>query len=125
MDALVPPGDDGTPRVFDDEYISSGGQLYELTVGHDRFTADLRPLALLASTVPRRIERLCAHPYDLCTELIAREAGAIVTNRHGEPLNEPLDITANMCWIGYANAAIRQQVEPKLLELLAELEASL
>jgi len=125
MDALVPPGDDGTPRVFDDEYISSGGQLYELAIGHDRFTADLRPLALLASTVPRRVGRLCAHPYDLCTELIAREAGAIVTNRYGRPLDEALDIEPNLCWIGYANESIRAQVEPRLLALLDDLEASL
>ena len=125
MDALVPPGDDGTPRVFDDEYISSGGQLYELAVGHDRFTADLRPLALLASAVPRRVGRLCAHPYDLCTELIAREAGALITDRRGRRLDEPLSIHPNLSWIGYANEAFRAQVEPKLLELLAELEASL
>src|SRR5687768_9087942 len=30
--------------VFDDQYISTGGQFYELIVGHDRFNADLRPL---------------------------------------------------------------------------------
>ena len=36
-----PPG--GAPVIFDDQYISSGGQLYELLSGHDRFVADLRP----------------------------------------------------------------------------------
>jgi len=30
-----------SPQVFDDEYIASGGQLYELMVGHDRFLADV------------------------------------------------------------------------------------
>ena len=39
----------GAPLVFDDEYISSGGQLYELLVGHDRFIADLRPVLLDAA----------------------------------------------------------------------------
>src|SRR5260221_10495968 len=34
----------GSREVFDDEYISSGGQLHELIAGHDRFVADLRPL---------------------------------------------------------------------------------
>ncbi len=34
----------GSRHVFDDEYISSGGQLHELISGHDRFVADLRPL---------------------------------------------------------------------------------
>ena len=40
------PGRDGVPLVFDDQYISTGGQLYELAVGHDLFTADLRPAVL-------------------------------------------------------------------------------
>ena len=34
----------GCRDVFDDEYISSGGQLHELISGRDRFVADLRPL---------------------------------------------------------------------------------
>src|SRR5262245_58144256 len=34
-------GDSGEPLVFDDEYLSSAGQLYELLSGHDRWTADL------------------------------------------------------------------------------------
>jgi hypothetical protein len=49
-----------------------GGQLFELMAGHDRFVADLRPL------FERRRPggaALCCHPYDLCTELIARELG--------------------------------------------------
>lgn len=35
---------EGRALVFEDQYISTGGQLYELMVGHDRFNADLRPL---------------------------------------------------------------------------------
>ena len=34
----------GKAQLFEDQYISSGGQLYELMSGHDRFVADLRPL---------------------------------------------------------------------------------
>jgi fructose-1,6-bisphosphatase/inositol monophosphatase family enzyme len=64
---------------------------------------------------------LCCHPYDVCTELIAREAGVIVTDERGQPLDAPLDIRANVSWIGYANETIRQKVEPVLLRLLAEL----
>ena len=41
---LMGPPLDGNPQVFDDEYICSGGQLYELMAGHDRFLADLRPI---------------------------------------------------------------------------------
>ena len=34
----------GKAHCFEDQYISTGGQLYELMAGHDRFVADLRPL---------------------------------------------------------------------------------
>ena len=129
---LMGPPLDGNPQVFDDEYISSGGQLYELMAGHDRFLADLRPVlhAVLAreaagsSSTARAyagMPLLCCHPYDVCTELIAREAGVIVTDERGQPLDAPLDIRANVSWIGYANETIRQKVEPVLLRLLAEL----
>ena len=70
-------------QCFEDQYISSGGQLYELIVGHDRFVAELRPLteALLRA---RGLELgICSHPYDLCTELIAREAGVLVCKPGG------------------------------------------
>jgi len=47
-DALVlavgGPPDPGKARCFEDQYASTGGQLYELAIGHDRFIADLRPL---------------------------------------------------------------------------------
>ena len=32
----------GKALCFEDQYTSSGGQLYELMAGHDRFVADLR-----------------------------------------------------------------------------------
>ncbi len=106
----------GNPLVFADQYLSTGGQIYELTVGHDRFIADLRPVAfrrLGYNTFP-----LCAHPYDICTELIAQEAGAIITDEHGQPLRTPLDIREPVAWIGYANPALRALIEPVLLNLL-------
>ncbi|MEO6965495.1 MAG: hypothetical protein ABI076_06300, partial [Acidobacteriaceae bacterium] len=38
------PGREGKAMAFEDQYLSTGGQLYELMMGHDRFQADLRPL---------------------------------------------------------------------------------
>src|SRR5436190_18063620 len=38
------PVSPGKAHCFEDQYASSGGQLYELMAGHDRFVADLRPL---------------------------------------------------------------------------------
>jgi len=118
LEVLGPPGD-GQPQTFDDQYISSGGQLYELMTGRDRFNADLRPLAH-ATMFHTHSSRLCAHPYDLCTELIAREAGVIVTDGMGAPLAVPLDVHYPVNWIAYANNDIQRQVEPVLLRLLAE-----
>jgi len=113
---------DGNPLVFDDQYISTGGQLYELIVGHDRFNADLRPLALAAKYPAASRHRLCCHPYDFCTELIAREAGVIVTDPWGAEVTCPLDIRVDLAWVGYANRKIQAQVEPVLQELLREWE---
>ncbi len=83
--------------------------------GHDRFIADLRPLF-----EQRRAggPALCCHPYDLCTELIARELGVIVTNAEGGPLDAPLDVASDVSWVGYANAQLRHTVEPVLRQSL-------
>ncbi len=108
----------GKALLFEDQYISTGGQLYELMVGHDRFIADIRPelSGILASRgLPHP---LCCHPYDLCTLLIAEELGIVVTDATGAPLDAPLNLEADVSWIGYANAEIRRIVEPALLAAL-------
>ncbi len=104
--------DNETPQVFDDQYISSGGQLYELASGHDRFIADLRPILPGGST------RLCAHPYDLCAALVAEEAGVIVTTPTGDPLDAPLDTLSPVAFVGYANADLRDAIAPILRQAL-------
>jgi hypothetical protein len=112
--AALGPVQPGQAHCFEDQYICSGGQLYELMAGHDRFVADLRPL--LDKTLARqgRAVGLCAHPYDLCTELIARELGVIVTDPAGGPLRAPLSVEAEVAWVGYANLSIRNQMQPLL-----------
>ena len=80
---LLGPSEKGRARAFEDQYISSGGQLYELMVGHDRWIGDLRPLVEPVLRARGEALGLCAHPYDLSTELIAREAGVIVTDEAG------------------------------------------
>ena len=101
--------------VFDDQYLSTGGQLHELLAGHDRFIADLRPL------VPRGRRgsgALACHPYDICTALIAQEAGCVVTAPDGGPLRAPLDTTTPVAWVGYANGALARSIGPQLRRLL-------
>jgi fructose-1,6-bisphosphatase/inositol monophosphatase family enzyme len=114
------PVQPGKAHCFEDQYVCSGGQLYELMAGHDRFVADLRPL--MERVLARRGLALgiCCHPYDLCTELIARELGVIVTDETGRRLSAPLDVTSNVSWAGYANAEIQAQIEPLLQRALSE-----
>lgn len=108
------PVEPGKAHCFEDQYLSSGGQLYELMMGHDRFIADLRPLIEALLNARGLALGICCHPYDVCTELIAREAGVIVTDEHGEMLSAPLAVEADVAWIGYANDKIRRQIEPLL-----------
>jgi len=103
-------------EVFDDQYLSSGGQLYELLAGHDRLVADLRPLAFARVGVAAS---LVCHPYDVATALIAREAGCVVTAPDGKPLRAPLDTTSAVAWVGYANPALARKIGPVLRRELA------
>ncbi len=114
------PVSPGKAHCFEDQYASSGGQLYELMAGHDRFVADLRPL--MENLLGERGASLgiCCHPYDLCTELIAHEAGVIVTDVYGARLSAPLAVEPNVAWAGYANENIRAQIESLLQAALAK-----
>jgi fructose-1,6-bisphosphatase/inositol monophosphatase family enzyme len=112
------PVQPGKAHCFEDQYASSAGQLYELMSGHDRFTADLRPLLNQVLAERGAALGICCHPYDICTELIAREAGVIVTDVRGQQLNSVLAVEPDVTWIGYANEAIRSQMEPLLRSAL-------
>ena len=105
-------------HCFEDQYTSSGGQLYELMSGHDRFNADIRPLMNRLLAQRGIVLGICCHPYDVCTELVAREAGVIVTDEYGNQLAAELSVAPNVTWIGYANSSIREQIEPLLRQAL-------
>lgn len=112
------PVQPGKAHCFEDQYICSGGQFYELMAGRDRFNADLRPLLETLLAQRGLALGICCHPYDVCTELIARELGVIITDAAGQPLSAPLDVATNVSWVGYANAAIQAQIEPLLQQAL-------
>ena len=105
------PAAPGKAHCFEDQYASSGGQLYELMAGHDRFIADLRPLMKGLMRKRGLSLGICCHPYDLCTELIARETGVVVTAAEGGPLRARLSVEPDVAWAGYANEGIRAQIE--------------
>ena len=102
----------GSQDVFDDEYISSGGQLHELLTGRDRFVADLRPLIAPGAHA--------CHPYDVCTAMLLEEAGGVVTDPWGGSLDAPLDTTSPIAWVGYANPTLAASIGPVLAELVDE-----
>jgi len=118
MRAALGPLQRGRAASFEDQYISSGGQLYELIAGHDRVTLDLRPL--VEPLLARRglTLSISAHPYDLSTALIASEAGVIVTDGRGQSLDAPCDVTTEVAWIGYANPTLRAKIEPLIQQAL-------
>jgi hypothetical protein len=120
VDKCLPPeGRDATGLgiVFDDQYISTGGQLYELMMGHDRFLADLRPYFYRVRKMPVSI---CVHPYDVAAGLIATEAGVEITDGVGGPLDGPLDITTPLAYAGFANKTLRTQIEPVIIDTLRQ-----
>ena len=110
----------GKALCFEDQYISTGGQLYELMSGHDRFIADVRPLLSGILTERGMPRSLCCHPYDLCTVLVAEELGVHVTDASGEPLDTPLDLETDVAWAGYASDRLRARVEPALRSALTK-----
>lgn len=112
-------GQRGGQLVFDDQYLSTGGQLYELIAGHDRMLGDLRPAAYAKLGLGGAA--LCCHPYDICVELIAREAGCVVEAPGGGRLRAPLDTLSPVAWMGYANLALARTVRPMLRRLMREM----
>jgi len=120
IELALGPLEPGRAKAFEDQYICTGGQLYELVMGHDRWLADLRPLVEPFLRKRGLSLGMCCHPYDLCTELIARMAGVIITDGYGEQLTAPLNAFTDLSWIGYANSYIQAQVQPLLAKLLKQ-----
>ncbi len=111
---------EGHALVYDDQYPATAGQMVELIRGADRFTCDLRPLMnrILARKDPAYRAAHTCHPYDCAGALVAEEAGVILTRGGGSAFDGPLDVHTPIDWCGYANAAIREQVEPVIREWL-------
>jgi fructose-1,6-bisphosphatase/inositol monophosphatase family enzyme len=118
MEQVLGPPVEGKAQCFEDQYISSGGQLAELLCGHDRVVADLRPWVKRKRAASGQVTGLCSHPYDLCTELIAREAGVVVVDEQGAPLRNPLDVHSDVSWVGVANAGLFEKVMPALRRVM-------
>jgi hypothetical protein len=111
----------GSVQIFDDQYLSTGGQMIELLTGHDRFIADLRPFLLPGGCTQ---DGLCCHPYDLALAPLAKAAGVILCTPEGDILDPPFGLDLDVAWCGYANDTIRQKVEPIIARSVRRLAAS-
>ena len=100
-------------EIYADQYISSGGQLAEVALGRDRFVLDVRPLVHKKLGVK---SSLASRPYDIVTMRIAQEAGCVVCDPYGGPLDAPLDVTTNVAFACYANKQLAAQLIPIVRE---------
>lgn len=118
LDKVVP----GEGSIFDDQYMTTGGQMVELMVGHDRFCCDLRPLfyRVLEKRGAGTVRGLECHPYDCAGMLVAQESGVILTDGLGRPLDAPMDVHSGVHWCGYANEALRNKIEPIIRRFFIE-----
>jgi len=107
----------GSPLVFDDQYISTGGQLHELMTGSDRLIADIRPLVFKKLGIE---SSLVCHPYDICIALLFEAAGGVIEAPLGGPLKAPLDTTSPVAWVGYANPHLARLARPAIRRALRE-----
>ena len=106
-----------SPVIFDDQYISTGGQMYGLMAGHYRLFGDIRPEVLGSIGLG---ETLCCHPYDVAAGLLLEEAGCLYESPRGEAVDAPLDTVTPVSWIAYANAELAELIRPHLSQLMAD-----
>jgi len=116
-DELVGLNSSPSPTVFDDQYISTGGQFYEILAGHDRLIGDLRPMVLRVLDME---SSLVCHPYDACAWLVLQKAGAVYEHPLGGFPDAPLDTTSGVAWIAYANADLAALARPVVQGVLKQ-----
>lgn len=108
----------GSSLIFEDQYISTGGQFYEILAGRDRMIADLRPLVHKALGLRGGLH---CHPYDVAAGLVMNEAGIVLEKPFGGALDAPLDTTSSVTWVAYANLALAERVRPTLRAIFSAL----
>jgi len=97
--------------MFDDQYISSGGQLALLALGRYRSIVDAR------GAIGDRVgdPRQTCKPYDMAgAALIAQEAGCVVVRLDGAPLDFELDTKTTVDFAGFHNPGTAGAILPVL-----------
>lgn len=103
---------------FEDQYLSTGGQLRCLATGRYAFVGELRPLLF---AILRRRERrvgIACRPYDIATLKIAVEAGVRVTDLAGGAFDPRMNLSEEIGFLAYATDEIRGVLEPAVAEIL-------
>jgi fructose-1,6-bisphosphatase/inositol monophosphatase family enzyme len=104
---------------YDDQYISSGGQLALLALGTYRAVVEMRSLVARLADSPTQV----AKPYDVTGALLcAREAGCVVARPDGSELDFPIDTSTPIDFAAWANSATAQRLAPHLAAVLAQEE---
>jgi hypothetical protein len=106
-----------SPQIFDDQYLSTGGQFHELITGHDRMIGDLRPLILRVLDME---SQLVCHPYDACAWLVLRKTGVVFEHPLGGFPDAPLDTESGVAWVAYANEGLASLARPVLTRILEQ-----
>jgi hypothetical protein len=88
--------------------------------GKERYIADIRQALNGRLLAKGSKPPFICHPYDVCAKLVATEAGVILTDSFGNPLDLPLDIDPPVDWIAYRNPVLQAHLEPVLLSLIEE-----
>jgi fructose-1,6-bisphosphatase/inositol monophosphatase family enzyme len=98
-------------HCYDDQHISSGGQLALLALGHYRMVVDARQ----RWNELARVALQTAKPYDVAGAiLVAREVGAVVTRTDGGTLDFPLDVTTPVEFVAFHNRGTGARLWPHL-----------
>ncbi|MEZ6017977.1 MAG: hypothetical protein R3F49_22925 [Planctomycetota bacterium] len=104
-------------HCYDDQHISSGGQLALLALGHYRMVVDARQ----RFNELRQVALQTAKPYDVAGAILcAREAGAVVTRTDGGALDFPLDVTTPVDFVAFHNQGTGARLWPHLEAALEE-----
>jgi hypothetical protein len=115
---LHPNLDHRENMVFEDQYLATGGQFYEILTGHDRMIADIRPMVFKKLGIE---SALFCHPYDVCSSLILEEMNVVIEHPLGGRLSGPLDTISPISWVAYSNDRLAAKVRPVFQEILREL----
>ncbi len=102
----------GQALTFEDNYLSTAGLLYFLATGRQSAVIDLRP---------KITDGLGNHVYDVCSFLIATEAGASIDFYDENNSSKiPLSLDSKVGFRAYANEKLKNKIDPILDKVLEE-----